>query len=148
MRIGAHVDPTDPLAEAAARDAEAVQFFNPDASVLTFPAWDCLPYDRVSPNGEVVSRRIDTLARLASPGNGAAGALLVITTINAVLQRVPVAATFTNAVFEATAGEPLALDALLQFLERDGYRRADTVREPGEFALRGGIVDLFPPGTS
>ena len=128
--------------------AEAVQFFNPDAAILTFPAWDCLPYDRVSPNGEVVSRRIDTLARLAKPGNGATGALLVITTINAILQRVPVAATFPSAVFEATVGEGLALDALLQFLERDGYRRADTVREPGEFALRGGIVDLFPPGTS
>ena len=65
----------------------ALAFFAPDALVLTFPAWDCLPYDRVSPNGEVVSRRVDTLTRLAGPRP--AGARIVIATINAVLQRVP-----------------------------------------------------------
>ena len=48
-----------------ARFAAALGFFHPGLEVLTFPAWDCLPYDRVSPNGEIVSRRIDTLTRLA-----------------------------------------------------------------------------------
>ena len=47
-----------------ARFAAALAFFHPGLEVLTFPAWDCLPYDRVSPNGEIVSRRIDTLTRL------------------------------------------------------------------------------------
>ncbi len=48
-----------------ARFAAALGFFHPELAVLTFPAWDCLPYDRVSPNGEITSRRIDTLTRLA-----------------------------------------------------------------------------------
>jgi len=129
--------------------AEALGFFDPGLSVLSVPAWDCLPYDRVSPNGEVVSRRIDALTDLASgvgqpaPGTGR----VVLTTVNAVLQRVPPRSVFAGASFAAEVGAKLAVDGLLAFLARNGYRRADTVREPGEYALRGGIVDLFPPGT-
>src|SRR6266852_4288848 len=67
--------------------AAALGFFHPGLNVLTFPAWDCLPYDRVSPNGEIASRRIDTLTRLA--GGAQAGPLFVLTTVNAAVQRVP-----------------------------------------------------------
>jgi transcription-repair coupling factor (superfamily II helicase) len=126
--------------------AEALAFFHPDIRVFTVPAWDCLPYDRVSPNGEVVSRRIDALASLATE-TGTTGRV-VLTTVNAVLQRVPARTTFAGASFTATVGERLGLEGLLGYLSRDGYRRSETVREPGEFAVRGGIVDLFPPGTS
>jgi transcription-repair coupling factor (superfamily II helicase) len=130
--------------------AEAVAFFAPALRVLTVPAWDCLPYDRVSPNGEVVSRRIDALAELAA-GSGpshADGGRVVLTTVNAVLQRVPARSAFAGASFAAQVGDRLGVEALLAFLGRDGYRRAETVREPGEYAVRGGIVDLFPPGTA
>ncbi len=126
--------------------AEALAFFHPALPVLTVPAWDCLPYDRVSPNGEVVSRRIDALTELASAAPGTRGRV-VITTVNAVLQRVPARPAFAGAAFAAATGERLGMDALLGFLNRNGYRRAETVREPGEYAVRGGIVDLFPPGT-
>ena len=125
--------------------AEALAFFDPGLPVLTVPAWDSLPYDRVSPNSEVVSRRIDALTDLAS-GTVAAGRI-VLTTVNAVTQRVPPRSAFAGASFAAAVGAPLAVDTLLGFLVRNGYRRADTVREPGEYAVRGGIVDLFPPGT-
>jgi transcription-repair coupling factor (superfamily II helicase) len=130
--------------------AEALAFFDPALPALTVPAWDCLPYDRVSPNGEVVSRRIAALTGLAAgPGQATAGVgRVVLTTVNAVLQRVPPRAVFAAASFAAAVGKPLATDDLLAFLTRNGYRRADTVREPGEYALRGGIVDLFPPGTA
>src|SRR5438477_11128419 len=69
-----------------ARFASALAFFHPELDALTFPAWDCLPYDRVSPNGEIVSRRIDTLTRLAT---APPDKLIVLTTVNALVQRVP-----------------------------------------------------------
>ncbi len=123
---------------------EALAFFHPGLDILTLPAWDCLPYDRVSPNGEVVSRRIATLAALASPGPRPQA---VITTINAALQRLPKRTLFADKAFIAAVGGKLVVRDLVDFLGGNGYSRADTVREPGEFAVRGGIIDLFPPGT-
>ena len=67
-----------------ARFAEALAFFHPELNTLTFPAWDCLPYDRVSPNGEITSRRIDTLTRLA--GGTEPTPLIVLTTVNALVR--------------------------------------------------------------
>ncbi len=127
-----------------ARTAESLKFFAPGLEVLTFPAWDCVPYDRVSPNGETVARRVETLTRLAEAGAGQG--LVVVTTVSALLQRVPPRQVFRDAVFRAGAGDRLSLSDLSGYLARNGYTRAETVREPGEFALRGGIVDLFPPG--
>ncbi len=126
--------------------ADALAFVGTKAQVLTFPAWDCLPYDRVSPNSEVVSRRLDALVDLARPADATDGRRIVLTTVNAITQRVPARARFADATFVARKGGRLKLDELTAFLVRDGYRRAETVREPGEYALRGGIVDLFPPG--
>jgi transcription-repair coupling factor (superfamily II helicase) len=129
-----------------ARFAAALQFFHPALTVLTLPAWDCLPYDRVSPNGEITSRRIDTLTRLA---NGAdAGPIFVLTTVNAVVQRVPPRKLFEGRVLALGAGGRIGLDRLQSFFRNNGYTRTDTVREPGEFAIRGGIVDLYPSGAA
>jgi len=128
--------------------ADALAFFAPRLRVLRFPAWDCLPYDRVSPNSLAVSTRLDTLSILTrEPGWAGKGGGVVITTVNAILQRVPPKSLFEGAAFEAHAGADLSDKALLAFLARNGYRRAETVREAGEYALRGGIIDLFPPGT-
>src|SRR5579862_1449036 len=126
-----------------ARTLQALRFFHPALEVLTFPAWDCLPYDRVSPNAEIISRRIDTLTRLASESPKPC---IVLTTINAAVQRVPPRKTFADRVLRLGRGGKLPLDRLTSFLARNGYTRTDTVREPGEFALRGGIVDLYPSG--
>ncbi|WP_240002285.1 transcription-repair coupling factor [Oleisolibacter albus] len=131
----------------AARLAEAVGFFAPEIEVVPFPAWDCLPYDRVSPNGEIVARRIEALTRLLRPAQPGRP-LLVITTVNAALQKVPPRLAFRNASFSATVGERINLAELQRFLSQNGYVRAQTVREPGEFAIRGGIIDLYPPGTA
>ena len=73
----------------AARLADAVTFFHPEIECLQFPAWDCLPYDRVSPNGAIVSQRMEVLSRLAQAEPTGAAGRLVITTINAGLQRTP-----------------------------------------------------------
>jgi len=131
----------------AARLAEALAFFAPGVEVVVFPAWDCLPYDRVSPHVEIVARRIDALAQLAR-AESAKGGRIVISTVSSILQRVPHRAIFAKASFALAVGKPLDLAALQAYLGGNGYGRADTVREPGEFALRGGLVDLFPPGAA
>jgi transcription-repair coupling factor (superfamily II helicase) len=123
--------------------AAAATFFAPGIRQLSFPAWDCLPYDRVSPKPDIESARLATLAALTK---GVEGAALIVTSIAAVLQRVPPRAAIAQASFTAKVGEEIARDALVTFLAGNGYARAGTVRDPGDFALRGGIVDLWPPG--
>src|SRR5712671_2892605 len=130
-----------------ARFAAALAFFHPEIEALTLPAWDCLPYDRVSPNGEIVSRRIDTLTRLATARNDDAR-LIVLTTVNALVQRVPPRQLFAGRVLSLRSGGRVGLDRLQSFFRNNGYVRTDTVREPGEFAVRGGIVDLYPAGAA
>ena len=130
----------DVQADAAER---AMRFFAPGLSTLSFPAWDCLPYDRVSPKPDIESRRLATLAALARDADKPA---VIVTTINAVLQRVPPKDFIISASFTAKNGADVDRDALVGFLSGNGYVRAGTVREPGDFALRGGIVDLWPPG--
>lgn len=130
----------------AALLAEGARFFAPDLAVLEFPAWDCLPYDRVSPKPDIAATRLATLAALARRTENA-GALLVVTTINALLQRVPPRRTIAEGSFFARVGAVVEHDALVVFLSANGYSRASTVREPGDFAIRGGIVDLWPPGS-
>ena len=129
-----------------ARFAAALAFFHPEVEALSFPAWDCLPYDRVSPNSEIVSRRIDTLTRLASAA--AASRLIVLTTVNALVQRVPPRRLFDGRVLALRPGGRIGGDRLQSFFRNNGYVRTDTVREPGEFAVRGGIVDLYPAGAA
>ena len=127
----------------AARLAQTVAFFAPELEVHVFPAWDCLPYDRVSPNPEIVGRRIHLLAGLATGGPPG----LILTTVNALLQRVPPRSAFGGSSYSARIGDRVDLAELQAFLAHNGYARAQTVREPGEFAVRGGIVDLFPPNS-
>ena len=130
-----------------ARFRTAVAFFNPELQVLSFPAWDCLPYDRVSPNAEIVSRRIDTLTRLAGDPEGAKRRI-VLTTVNAITQRIVPRKLLRDRSLALKLGLKVPTDRLLSFLQSNGYVRTETVRESGEYAVRGGIVDLFPAGAS
>ena len=135
-----HIARDDKRAEAM---RAALAFFAPDAAVLEFPAWDCLPYDRVSPNTDVMARRMATLAALA---HGLPGPVIVLTTIAAATQALPARATVTEASFSAAAGQRVDEGALRLYLSRMGFSPTPTVTEPGDFALRGGIVDIYPPG--
>jgi transcription-repair coupling factor (superfamily II helicase) len=130
----------------AAAAADAMRFFAPKVSVLPFPAWDCLPYDRTSPKSDIESQRLATLAALARRGKDDVPAI-VVTTVNAILQRVPPRSEIAKASFFARVGNDVEHDVLTAFLVKNGYVKASTVREPGDFALRGGIVDLWPPGS-
>jgi transcription-repair coupling factor (superfamily II helicase) len=127
------------------RMTEALACFAPSLEVLALPAWDCLPYDRVSPNAEITGQRIDTLTRLASAPS-AERSRIVVTTVSALLQKIPPAEMFRAAVFAVEVGKRFSMETLGGFVAQNGYRRAETVREPGEYAIRGGIVDIFPPG--
>ena len=125
--------------------ARALSFFAPEVAVEEFPAWDCLPYDRVSPHAGTVAQRVMALSRLArSEGRDRPSVLL--TTVNAVLQRVPARDFVGKLSLSVAPGLVLATDGIIRWLELNGFVRASTVREPGDFAVRGGIIDLYAPG--
>ncbi|TMM49732.1 transcription-repair coupling factor [Qipengyuania marisflavi] len=123
--------------------AEAAQFFAPELEVIEFPAWDSLPYDRASPALTISARRLAALHRLQT---GKAGAQLVVTTANAILQRVLTPFRIRESVREFKVGAEIGRDSLAALLQRQGYGRTDTVIDKGEFAIRGSIVDVFPSG--
>lgn len=135
------------LADGSRADAalRTIAFFAPGVPLFHFPAWDCLPYDRVSPKPDIEATRLATLSRLARRDEKS-GPGIVVTTVNALTQRVPPRATIAEASFFAHVGNIIVHEDLTGFLARNGYVRSSTVREPGDFALRGGIVDLWPPG--
>src|SRR5258708_18648460 len=125
--------------------ARALEFFAPDLPVLQFPAWDCQPYDRVSPHGGILAQRLTTLARL-SRLVGSEKPLIVLTTINAAVQRVPARAVVAAQALSVAPGQVVPMESIVAWLEHNGYVRSSTVRDPGEYAVRGGILDLFPAG--
>ncbi len=122
----------------------ALAFFDPKVRVIAFPAWDTVPYDRVGPNAEIVAKRMTALARLVAGGRREP--TLILTTVNAILQRVPPRQFVRNAIRQMAPGQRIDMNRLVQRLQLGGYQRTGTVMEPGEFAVRGGILDMFPPG--
>lgn len=122
----------------------ALSFFSPNLKVISFPAWDTVPYDRVGPNSEIVSKRVTALARLALSSRKEP--TLILTTVNAVLQRVPPKSFVREGLRPIAPGQRMDLNRLIKRMTLSGFRRVSQVIEPGEFAVRGGIVDLFAPG--
>jgi transcription-repair coupling factor (superfamily II helicase) len=148
-RAGAGAAP--PLLLHVARDdrrleavAEGLAYFAPALRVIAFPAWDTVPYDRIGPNSEILSRRIAALARLA--GAQRREPTLLVTTVNAVLQRLPPREFVRRALKIIAPGQRIDMGQLARRLDLAGFTRTGTVMEPGEYAVRGGIIDLFPPG--
>ena len=126
--------------------SQAFRFFANDIEVVEFPAWDCLPYDRLSPTSSVSAERMAALTRLAQRDASETRPLLVVTTISAAMQRTPPREVTCGAGFETTVGLDLDTAALERYFAANGYVRASTVSERGEFAVRGGVIDVFPPG--
>lgn len=127
--------------------SELLTFFAPEVKVVTFPAWDCLPYDRVSPHPDIVAQRVAALAQIQLWAQEKKRyPRLVLTTVNATLQRVMPRETLGGSSLSVHSGGQIDLAQLTSYLGANGYTRTQTVREAGEFSVRGGIVDLFPPG--
>ena len=122
---------------------DAATFFAPELEVIEFPAWDSLPYDRASPALSISAKRLAALHRLQA---GKAKAQLVVTTANAVLQRVLTPFRIRESVREFKPGAEIGRESLGALLQRQGYGRTDTVIDKGEYAVRGSIVDIFPSG--
>lgn len=125
---------------------EALAFAAPDVEALEFPAWDCQPYDRVSPNASIISRRMIALSRLARTRASSERPRIVCTTANSIIQRVPPRSWISRESFSAAPGNSLDMKKLIEWLEVNGFLRSTSVRDNGEYAVRGGILDLFAPG--
>ncbi|MEM7242124.1 MAG: transcription-repair coupling factor [Pseudomonadota bacterium] len=132
-----------------ARDAKrmqavktALRFFDPDVPIHEFPAWDCLPYDRVSMSVEISAARMSTLATLTQLQEQG----VLLTTVNAASQFVPARAFVAQNGFQAKVGRLINEAALRDYVTTMGYHQVPTVREQGDYAIRGGIIDLFAPG--
>ena len=144
------IDKTDAPVIHVARDDKrmeamraALTFFAPDVPVFVFPGWDCLPYDRVSPNAGIAAARMATLAALV---HQMPKRFVLLTTLNAATQRVPAREVLREAAFSAQVGRRINEDALRNFLVRMGFTQSPTVMEPGDYAIRGGIIDIYSPG--
>ena len=126
--------------------ADFLHCLTPELKILKFPAWDTVPYDRVSPNVNIIAERISTLAELAenpSPQHPR----VIIASIGAVLQKLPPKKIFLNAVREVKVGGKLDFNTFVHYAVINGYNRVEQVYEPGEYAVRGDILDIFPVGT-
>lgn len=151
VQVAAEIAPDGPVLFVA-RDGqrlpsivEALAFAAPGLPVLELPAWDCLPYDRVSPGSDAAARRLDALTAMAALAKKPHRAV-VLATANALLQRVPPAELIEAQNFHARPGNQADMKTLVARLETSGFDRVPTVRAVGEFAVRGGILDLFAPG--
>ena len=126
----------------AASFIAACRFFAPDILTLSLPAWDCLPYDRVSPGRTIAARRAGALYSLLTlPADKPQ---IIVTTASAAMQQVPSRDIIRGAGFSAKPGDEVKREALESYLQQNGYSRASTVVEAGDFAFRGGIIDIFP----
>ena len=136
---------------ATAREADdltaALGSFLPEDSVACFPGWETLPHERLSPQSDTVGRRIAVLRRLAHPagaGQPHGPLAVVVAPVRSLLQPI-VAGLGDLEPVSLQVGQACELDDLLARLVEIGYARDDLVSSRGEIAVRGGIVDVFPP---
>ncbi|MEL6817532.1 MAG: transcription-repair coupling factor [Pseudomonadota bacterium] len=142
------------VAVFVARDAsrmadieQVLRFAAPGVKRISLPAWDCLPYDRVSPSTSVSAQRLNALARIGRLSRKEVPApTLILTTANALLQRTANPVRIAKQIINVKAGGVASMDALIEAAAINGFDRVSTVREVGEFAVRGGILDIFAPG--
>ncbi len=125
--------------------AAMLRYIEPTVKVLEFPAWDTVPYDRVSPNGEIVAKRVETLSQIVFNDNKQQ--TVVITSVGAILQKSAPQKVFLNAHKHIKVGDTLKFDNFLHYLVINGYTRVEQVMEAGEYAVRGDIIDIFPCGS-
>ncbi len=124
--------------DAAQLHDDLTQFFGAD-EVLLYPAWEILPFERVSPNVETMGRRLEVLWRL----QGSRRPRIVVAGIRAILQKLgPGARTLDPIVIHR--GDQVDADTLLERLVNEGYRREELVEHRGEVSRRGSIIDIFP----
>ena len=126
--------------------ASMLEYLCPETEVLRFPAWDTVPYDRISPNAAIVSTRISCLSALVQ-NTPSKNKRIVVTSVGAVLQKLPPQKIFLNSMREIAVGNKLNFNEFLHYVSINGYTRTEQVFEAGEYTVRGDIIDIFPTGT-
>lgn len=126
------------------RFLSSAPFFLAETEILAFPAWDTLPYDRSSPHSSISAQRLKTLSTLVSRQD--AKPLVIATTVNGLMQRVIPREVVRQSSLNLRKGGRLYHEEVTTILTELGYHRSGKVMEPGEFALRGSLIDLFPSG--
>jgi len=124
--------------------SSSLAFISPDSTVLELPPWDCPPYSRISPNARIVANRIRTLARVSRSDDERS--IILLTTPGAFMQMLAPGHVFSRSMYTVRVGRSVDSGKLTDYFDRIGLDRVPQVLEPGEFAVRGGIVDVFPPG--
>jgi len=114
----------------------------PDVCTITFPQWNCDPYDCISPNKTIMAARIKALYDLNRKHSSPT---VIVTTAKAVMQRVAPCSDISQHIWTLTTEESLSSDELISFLTKSGYNNTSIVLSHGEFAVRGGIIDIFSP---
>ena len=114
---------------------------DPALPVVAFPDWETLPYDRFSPHPDIISQRLSALHRLPTLKRG-----LVIVPVQTLLQQLAPRSYVIGGSFDLKVGQRLDLEAEKRRLESAGYRNVPQVMDPGDFAVRGGLLDVFPMG--
>ena len=138
------------VATATGREAEdlaaSLRSLLPPQSVAVFPSWETLPHERLSPRSDTVGQRLAVLRRLAHPGQADHDGPLrvVVSAVRSLLQPLPTGLGDLVPV-SVQAGETRDPEELIEALVAAAYTRTDLVEKRGEFAVRGGIVDVFPP---
>ncbi len=127
---------------AAQRIEDEIRFYAADMPILPFPDWECLPYDVFSPHQDIISQRLETLYRLPQLTRG-----VVLASAATLLHRLPPPEYVSGHSFLLNVGDRLDIQKLREQLTRANYRNVSQVMESGEFAVRGGLVDLFPAGS-
>src|SRR5688572_14738932 len=112
-----------------------------EVPVLAFPDWETLPYDIFSPHPDIVSQRLSALHRLPTLKRG-----IVVVPVQTLLQRLAPLKHIVGGSFDVQVGQRLDLDAEKRRLESAGYRHVPQVLDPGDFAVRGGLLDVYPMG--
>ena len=122
--------------------ADLIHTLMPKQKVLLLPAWDTVPYDRTAPSPEILGTQIDTLTELVAGCQD----VIVLTSVSAWLQLLPPKDFFKGTSLSLKVGQTIAFDSLLKFLNDNGYQSTDVVMEMGEYAVRGGLLDIYAAG--
>ena len=125
------------------RFSQSLSIINNNIDIIEFPAWDCLPFDKNSPNQKLVGKRVRALSSLANPNSKKT---IILSTIGSVIQKIPNQDFIKNSSKNIQTGQNISQRELINFFENNGYMRTNTVREDSEYSLRGSILDVYPPG--
>jgi len=141
-----------PIIYIAINDQKAKQAYDilnallNDRKIYYFPAWDTLPYDRISPNLEIISQRLKALSELSVSDIKKQKKSVIVTTVNSLLTKIIPKNILKENYFTISLNDEISQNKVTNFLISNSYHRTETVSDPGEFAIKGSLFDIFPLG--